>query len=130
MKASRKAKLAARQLFRFCLVEGLLDPTRAKQVAQRLLRSERRQAQVVLSEFVRLVRLDCDRHTASIQTAAPLPGSMRMVIQADLVRTYGPGLAISFKEAPELISGMRVQVGSDVFDGSVRARLAALETRF
>jgi F0F1-type ATP synthase delta subunit len=29
-----------------------------------------------------------------------------------------------------LIGGMRIQVGSDVYDGSVLARLAAFEKRF
>jgi F0F1-type ATP synthase delta subunit len=29
-----------------------------------------------------------------------------------------------------LIGGLRIQVGSDVYDGSVRARLASLEQSF
>jgi F-type H+-transporting ATPase subunit delta len=36
-------------------------------------------------------------------------------------------LATSFEHKPELIGGMRIKVGSDVYDGSVKARLAALE---
>jgi F0F1-type ATP synthase delta subunit len=31
---------------------------------------------------------------------------------------------------PALIAGVQVQIGSDVYDGSVKARLAALATRF
>jgi F-type H+-transporting ATPase subunit delta len=36
-------------------------------------------------------------------------------------------LDTAFAENPELIGGMRIQIGSDVYDGSVRARLKALE---
>jgi len=37
---------------------------------------------------------------------------------------------MSFAHSPALIGGMRVKVGSDVYDGSVQARLATLEARF
>ena len=39
-------------------------------------------------------------------------------------------LETSFGENPALIGGMRIKVGSDVYDGSIRARLAALECGF
>ena len=50
-------------------------------------------------------------------------------IQADLARVYGPGLNTSFALNLDLIGGVRIRVGSDVYDGSVRARLAALAAR-
>jgi len=31
---------------------------------------------------------------------------------------------------PTLIGGLRIRIGSDVFDGTVKSRLADLETRF
>jgi F-type H+-transporting ATPase subunit delta len=34
---------------------------------------------------------------------------------------------VTFSVNPSLIGGLRVPVGSDVFDGSVKARLAELE---
>jgi len=51
-------------------------------------------------------------------------------IEAGLKRRYGPGLTAVFAHRPALIGGMRIQVGSDVYDGSVRAGLAALEQSF
>ena len=44
--------------------------------------------------------------------------------------SYGPGMSTSFAANPELIGGMRVKVGSDVYDGSVRTALLTLEERF
>jgi F-type H+-transporting ATPase subunit delta len=129
MKAKRKVKRAARQLFRLCLVNGALDQDRARQVAQRIVASRRRGALAILSDFQRLVRLDSDRHSALVESATPLLPGMRESIQAGLTRVYGPGLEATFAENPALIGGMRIKVGSDVYDDSVRARLAALEAR-
>jgi F-type H+-transporting ATPase subunit delta len=129
MKANRKARRAARQLFRLCLVDGVLDPGRVRQVTQRIATSTRRGALPILSDFQRLVRLDRDQHTAVVESATPLADGVRGDIQAGLAHVYGPGLDASFEENPALIGGLRIKVGSDVYDGSVRTRLAALEAR-
>jgi F-type H+-transporting ATPase subunit delta len=129
MKANRKLTRAARQLYRAALVDGVLDGDRVRRIAQRIATSNRRGSLQLLSRFQRLVRLDQDRHAAVVETAAPLPGSVRDSIQADLSRVYGPGLVARFVDNPALIGGMRIRIGSDVYDGSVRSRLAALETR-
>jgi len=39
-------------------------------------------------------------------------------------------MATTFVVDPTLIAGMRLKVGSDVYDGSVKGGLAALEARF
>jgi F-type H+-transporting ATPase subunit delta len=125
----RKIKRAARQLLRICLVNGAIEPNRVRQVAQRLAISKRRGSLDLLSEFQRLIRLDRDRHLAVVESAAPLVPDVRATVQAGLARLYGDGLEASFQENPGLIGGMRIKVGSDVYDGSVRAKLAALEAR-
>jgi F-type H+-transporting ATPase subunit delta len=76
------------------------------------------------------VKLDIERRTARVESAVPLPADMQADVQASLVRTYGPGLYITFAQNPALIGGMRIKVGSDVYDGSVQARLAALQEKF
>ena len=50
------------------------------------------------------------------------PDDLRKDVAADLARMYGTGLETSFEENPALIGGMRIQVGSDVYDGSVRGQ--------
>jgi F-type H+-transporting ATPase subunit delta len=54
---------------------------------------------------------------------------MRINLQSGLARVYGQGLETSFGVNPRLIGGMRIRVGSDVYDASVQAKLAALEAR-
>ena len=42
---------------------------------------------------------------------------------------YGKDLSTEFKVSPELLGGLRIKVGSDVIDGSVRERLNRLEAQ-
>jgi len=130
MKTSRQLKREAKRLFRLCLVNGLLDEGRTREVVQRVIADKRRGGLALLSHFQRLVKLDSARHTAEVQSAMPLPEDLRASVQAGLARAYGPGISASFAHNPGLIGGMRIKVGSDVYDGSVRARLAWLEKNF
>jgi F-type H+-transporting ATPase subunit delta len=127
MKVSRKARRTARHLFRLCVVDGQLDPSRVRLVAAHVARSAKRGSLAVLGDFQRMVRLNRDRRRAVVESAAALPDDLRTALQVDLTRRYGSGLETSFTENPALIAGTRIRVGSDVYDGSVRARLAAID---
>ena len=129
MKANKKIRRAARQLYRACLVDGTLDANRVRIVAKRLAGAKRRGALALLTDFQRLVRLDRDRHTAIVESAAPLGADVREGIEAQLARKYGSSLSASFAQNPALIAGTRIKVGSDVYDSSVRAKLDALSSR-
>jgi F-type H+-transporting ATPase subunit delta len=130
MKISKKAKAEARQLYDLCTGAGGLDENRVRQVVQRVLAAKPRDGAAILAHFLRLVRLDYARHTATIESATPLSADVQAIIQDGLTRRYGPGLTLAFSQRPALIGGMRIQVGCDVYDGSVRAGLDALEKRF
>jgi F-type H+-transporting ATPase subunit delta len=127
MKTSKQIERQVRQLFRLCFVNGLLDEGRVHQVVDRAIQARRRGYTAVLSDFCRLVRLDRAAHTASVETAVPLPSDLQAGVQARLRRVYGPGINTQFGLEPALIGGIRIKVGSDVYDGSVQSELAALE---
>ncbi len=130
MKITKKVKNEGKQLFRLCLVEGSLDEGRVRDVVRRAIETRQRNCPAVLEHFLRLVKLECARHTAFIQSATPLTAELQDVIQAGVTRHYGPGIAMVFSHRPELIGGVRLQVGCDVVDGTVRAKLEALQNSF
>ena len=129
MRTQKKFARAARQLYRVCLVDGVLDENRVRQTAHRVAHSKKRGALPILASFQRLVRLDRERHSALVESATPLSETLQQGIRSNLARRYGSGLEASFKANPALIGGMRIKVGSIVYDGSVRGRLAALRAR-
>jgi F-type H+-transporting ATPase subunit delta len=130
MKTIKRVRREAKQLFRLCQVNGSVDEDRVRQVVQIVLGAKRRGYLAIASQFERLVRLEQMRHTAKVESAVALSRDLQESVQANLAQLYGPGITTSFVESPSLIGGMRVSVGSDVYDGSVKAGLAALEKSF
>ena len=130
MHTTRKARKDATRLWRLCLVNGRPDAARVRTIVDGLIETRRTGATAVLSYFLRLTRLDAARWSARVDTAVPLEAADRAVVEAALVERYGRGIETAFAVNPALIGGMRLTVGSDVYDGSVRARLAALDRRF
>jgi F-type H+-transporting ATPase subunit delta len=130
MKATKQARREAKQLFRLCLVKGVLDENRARAAVRQIVAAKPRGYLGTLAYFQRLVRLDTAEHTARVESAQTLPADLQASVRAGLARAYGPGLTTSFAENRALIGGMRIRVGSDVYDGSVQGRLAALEQSF
>lgn len=127
MHVTKQAKRDAKQLFRSCLVNGVMDEGRVRQVAQKLVELKPRGFAAILGQMHRLIRMDLARRTASVESFSTLSDSLRASVTENLKRIYGAGLMIEFKENPTLLGGMRIKVGSDVYDGSVHARLAALQ---
>jgi F-type H+-transporting ATPase subunit delta len=130
MKTAKQAQRDAKILFRLCVADGSLDEDRARRVVRELVDAGRAGALPVLSRFQRLLRLDRRKHSADVISAVPLPADVRATLEADIARRYGPGIVTAFGEDQTLIGGVRITVGSDVYDGTVRGALAALETHF
>jgi len=127
MKITKQARRDAKQLFNVCKVSGMLDENRVRQSVTAVIAKKPRGYVGILSHFQRLVKLDIERRSAHVESAVPANEALQASVKANLAQRYGPGLNVTFAVNPSLIGGLRVQVGSDVFDGSVKARLAELE---
>jgi len=130
MKISKQALRDARQLFRSCHVNGLLDESRVRQVLSLLASQKPRGFLGILSRLHRLVKLDLERRAANVESAASLDAGLQADLTSRLKTIYGAGVSISFTQNPVLLGGLRIQVGSDLYDGSVKTRLEKLEQSF
>ncbi len=130
MKTSKRAQRDARQLFRSCQVNGLLDENRVRQAVALVLAQKPRRYLEILSRLHRLVKLDLERRTARVESVASLPADVQTNVAARIKKIYGEGVNLTFDRNPALIGGLRVKVGSDVYDGSIQARLKALAESF
>ncbi|MDX1951853.1 MAG: F0F1 ATP synthase subunit delta [Verrucomicrobiota bacterium] len=130
MNSSKQARRDAKQLFRSVLVNGVMDEARVRQAIQLLLDQRPRGYVEILTHLQRLVKLEIARRSARVESAIPLPPELQNSIRQQLTQRYGPGLNIEFAQNPAVIGGLRVQVGSDVYDGSIEARLQMLEESF
>ena len=129
MKASKEATRAARKLMRLSMKDGQLDLGLAQSMAKRIADAKPRGYLGILGTFQRLLRLEVGKKHAVIESATPLADAEGKGIEENLRRKYGDNLTTEFKTNPDLIGGLRVRVGSDVWDGSVKARLTNLANR-
>lgn len=130
MKISKQARRDGKALFNACKVNGALDENRVRQTVSAVIAQKPRGYVAILSHFQRLVKLDIERRTARVESAVALTDTLQESVKNNLATRYGQNLNVQFAVNPALIGGLRVQVGSDVYDGSVKARLAELEANF
>jgi len=129
MKISKDANRAARQLFRACQASGRLHPSRVKTVVKRVAETKPRGYLSILTAFQRLVSLEVQKRRAIVESATRLSPALLQQVRTELQQKYGDDLEFEFIENPALLGGLRVQVGSHVWDGSVRAKIENLGSK-
>ena len=124
MKISREARRLARELFRLSLADGRLEASRVSAISERLITEKPRNYLEVLKEFSRLVRLELERRHAIVESASPLDERSATNIANTLKQKFGDDITTEFRTSPDLLGGLRIKLGSDVWDGSISSRLA------
>lgn len=130
MKTSKQTRREAKLLFRSCLLDGNLNESRVRGTIERLIAMKPRGYIAILEHFKRLAKLEIEKRTAIVESPLPLSPDQQAGLQAQLASAYGRGLNLSFVQNPALIGGLRIKVGSDVFDGSIQGRLNQLQATF
>jgi len=130
MKIGKQARRDAKDLFLACKRDGVLDETRVRQTVTQVLASTPRNCRAGVTHCPRPVELDIPSRTVRIENAVPAAESLMADLKTSLTGRYGAGLDFQFFVDPTLIGGLRIRIGSDVFDGTVKTRLASLENSF
>lgn len=130
MKSRKEAQRIAKKIFAASMIDGRLDEGAVKRVVAKLKESKPRGYMEVADAYWRLVRLEVERNRAIIQSAVALDDATKARLSADLKKKYGPQIAPEFSVDPALLGGMKIRVGSDVWDGSVKDRLERLSEKF
>ena len=130
MKISKHAQRDARQLFRSCLVGGMLDEGRVRQAVGLIVEKKPRGYVEILARLHRLVKLDLEQRAARVESAVTLSADLQAQVAGQLKNLYGDRLNLAFELNPSLLGGLRIQVGSDLYDGSVKTRLEKLQQSF
>jgi F-type H+-transporting ATPase subunit delta len=124
--------------------DSSVPPARRAELVRSLLEGKARPATVRLAELAvygfggrgfatalsRLVELAAERRerqVAYVTVAVPIGEDEERRLGATLARLYGREVSMKLTVNPEILGGMSVQVGSDLYDGTVLRRLT--ETR-
>jgi F-type H+-transporting ATPase subunit delta len=127
MKLNKEIRRLSRKMLQASFTDGQLDPGRIASLVDSLIAEKPRNYVNVLKNYKRLLRLEVEKRHATIETASEVDPGIRSEIVSNLKSKYGDDLAAEFHVDPQLLGGMRIRVGNDVWDGSVRNRLQRLQ---
>jgi F-type H+-transporting ATPase subunit delta len=127
MKINKEIRRLSREMLRASFTDGQLDPGRIKSLVDSLIEKKPRHYIDVLKNYRRLLRLEVEKRRARIETASEVDPVTSSELVTNLRKKYGSDLTTEFVVNPELLGGMRIRVGSDVWDGTVRNRLERLQ---
>jgi F-type H+-transporting ATPase subunit delta len=127
MKLNKEIRQLSRKMLQASFTDGQLDPGRIASLVDSVIAEKPRNYINVLKNYRRLLRLEVEKRHATIETASEVDPAMRSEIVSNLKSKYGDDLATEFHVDSQLLGGMRIRVGNDVWDGSVRNRLQRLQ---
>jgi F-type H+-transporting ATPase subunit delta len=127
MKLTKEVRKVSKELFQASFTSNQLDPQKVRGLAAKVVAGKPRHYVDILKNYHRLIRLELDKRHAVIESATQLTQETTDQILRDLRGKYGEGLTTDFRVSPDLIGGLRIRVGSDVWDGTVHGRLDRLE---
>jgi F-type H+-transporting ATPase subunit delta len=126
MKINKEIRRLSREMLRASFTDGQLDRGKVASLVQSLVEKKPRHVIDILQNYKRLLRLEIEKRHATIESADELSPEIREQVASDLKRKYGTDLTTEFVVNPQLLGGMRVRLGSNVWDGSVQNRLQRL----
>jgi F-type H+-transporting ATPase subunit delta len=112
---------------RAALIEGLLegrvaDETR-RLVRQAVVAPRGRSFDRIVEEYGEVAADRRSRLVAVVTATVPLTEEQRERLGAALARMYGHEVHLNVEVDPDIIGGIRVEIGDEVIDGSVVSRL-------
>ena len=129
MKLSKEARKVSRELFQGSFKDGKLDPVSIRTITAKVADSKPRHYMEILKNYQRLIRLEIEKHHAVIESAETLDSDFSEQLAKSLRGKHGQDLSTEFKVNPELLGGMRIKLGSTVWDSSVIGRLNRLQNQ-
>jgi F-type H+-transporting ATPase subunit delta len=126
MKVTKESRKLSRLMLRNSFRSGKLDKEKISEMVQSVLETKPRHYVDVLKDYQHLLHLETEKRRAVIESATPLNRSLGDRIIENLKARYGDDLTTEFRTNPELLGGLRIKIGNDVWDGSIKSRLDQL----
>jgi F-type H+-transporting ATPase subunit delta len=130
MKIPKDAARTARALFRTTMRNGTVDGAFAKTAVAKLAEVKPRNYLAILTAYHRLLRLELAQRHAVVDSAEALSSDEQTNVVNELKAKYGADITSEFRVDPELLGGIKVKMGSNVWDATLRSRLNALSDAF
>lgn len=128
MAANKKTKLLAKQLFKLSLVNGQVSAGQVAGVLGYIEKTQPRHPLALLKFYHRAIAAELARSHALVEHAGPLGDATLKLIEGAMTQRYQRPVTASAQANPKLLAGLRVRVGSDVYESTVAGQLANLSS--
>ncbi len=126
MRGDKKTKLLAKQLFKLSLVNGEVSAAQVAGVLGYIEKIQPRQTLALLKLYHRAIAAEVAKSRALIEHAGPIGDSALKLVESAMTQKYHRAVTASAQRNDALFAGLRVRVGSDVYESTVAGQLAAL----
>ena len=127
LQINQQALAQSRALFALCLTGGQLDEEKTRSVIQVLKRKKLRNLRGLLTGLLKRAEHHLHERAISIESAAALSASETDAAFTLIEGRFGASRWKRHAIQPKLIGGMRIQIGSNVWDDSIAGRLKKLQ---
>jgi F-type H+-transporting ATPase subunit delta len=128
MRADKKTKALAKQLFRLSLANGAVSAGQVAGVLGYIEKVAPRHSLTLLKLYHRAIATEFAKSRALVEHAGPVTAATLQSIEAAMTRKYARAVTAIAQPNAKLLAGLRVRVGSDVYESSVSGQLAALSS--
>lgn len=115
-------EVGARQRLVAELLSDRVRPA-AVELIQRAVARRGRTLVKTLDGYVEVAAQIADETVAHVVVAQPLTEAQHEALHAQLMRIYGVGIDIQIEVEPNVLGGVRIQIGDDLIDGTILTRL-------
>lgn len=125
---SRNLVLAKKLVAMSLNEEGRVDEAKVSETLLALRSNPPRDHKGLLREYLRRIEREIAKNVAIVEYAGQPGESALDALRANLAETYDRPVEIELRKDPELLAGLRVTVGDDVYEDSAATRLRPLSS--
>jgi F-type H+-transporting ATPase subunit delta len=126
MRADKKTKALAKQLFKLSVVNGAVSPEQVAGVLGYIEKVAPRNSLGLLKLYRSAIVTELAKSHARVEHAGPLSDSALSLIASAMTKKYARPVTATAQANPKLLAGLRVRIGSDVYESTVSGQLATL----
>ena len=126
MAADKQTKLLAKQLFKLSVVNGVVSPEQVAGVLGWVEKTSPRRPVAVLKAYHHRIAIELAKSRAEVEHAGPISDATLRQIEAAMTKRYSRPVTATARPNAKLLAGLRVRVGSDIYESSVAGQLATL----
>lgn len=127
---SQPAVILARKLYVLSLKDGRIDDERVKAVLESLRQNPPTNYKQVLERYFLKIQAELRKENARVDYAGSLSTEAIEKMRNDLCRYYNRDIKITTNANPELLGGIKIRIGDDVWETTIAGYLEKLAAIF